>query len=58
MTSPDISSGYFQILLHEDSRNYTSFLFDSMVYLYERVPCGCKNLLSSFVRALKYVLES
>jgi hypothetical protein len=56
MTSIDLSSAYWQIPLHEDSRKYTAFLFDSAVYQFTRVPYGFRNSLSAFVRALKLTL--
>jgi hypothetical protein len=40
MTWLDLSSAYLQIELHEDSRKYTAFLFDSTVYQFKRVPYG------------------
>jgi hypothetical protein len=56
MTSIDLSSAYWQIPLHKDSRKYTAFLFDSTVYQFTRVPYGFRNSLSAFVRALKLTL--
>jgi hypothetical protein len=43
MTSLDLSSAYLQIELHDESRKYTSFLFDSTMYQYKRDPYGFKN---------------
>jgi hypothetical protein len=56
MSSIDLSSAYLQVELLEKSRKYTAFLFDSTVYQYKPVPCGFKNSLSAFVRALKVAL--
>jgi hypothetical protein len=56
MTSLDLSSAYLQIELHKHSTKYTSFLFDSTVYQYKRVPYGFRNSLPAFVRALKLAL--
>jgi hypothetical protein len=58
MSSIDLSSAYWQVELHEDSRKYTAFLFDSTVYQYKRVPYGFKNSLSAFIRAFKLALGS
>jgi hypothetical protein len=55
-TSLDLSSAYHQIPLHEDSRPYTAFLFNSTVYQFKRVPYGFKNSLPAFVRAIKLAL--
>jgi hypothetical protein len=56
LTSLDLSSAYWQVELHEESRKYTAFLFDSTVYQFKRVPYGFKNSLSAFVRAIKLAL--
>jgi hypothetical protein len=56
MTSLILSSAFLQIGLKETSWPYTAFLFNSTVYQYKRVPCGFKNSLSAFVRALKLIL--
>jgi hypothetical protein len=55
-TSLDLSSAYLQIELHEESRKYTAFLFDSTVYQFKRVPYGFKNSLPAFIRAIKLAL--
>jgi hypothetical protein len=55
MSSIDLSSAYLQAELHEESRKYTAFLFDSTVYQHKRVPYGFKSSLSTFVRALHLV---
>ena len=56
MTSLDLTSAYLQVPLHEESRKYTAFLFDSACYQYKRVPYGFRNSLAGFVRALKLAL--
>jgi hypothetical protein len=56
LTSVDLSSAYLQIELHEYSRKYTVFLFDSTVYQFKRVLYGFRNLLPAFIRALKLAL--
>jgi hypothetical protein len=56
LSSLDLSSAYLQIELHENSRKYTAFLFDSVVYQYKRVPYGFKNSLPAFMRALRLAL--
>lgn len=45
ITSLDLSSAYLQIDLHEESRKYTAFLFDSTGYQFKRVPYGFKKSL-------------
>jgi hypothetical protein len=44
------------VKLHEESRKYTAFLYDSVVYQYKRVPYGFKNSLPAFMRALRLAL--
>jgi hypothetical protein len=52
----DLNSAFLQVELHEESRKYTAFLYDSVVYQYKRVPCGFKNSLPVFMRALRLAL--
>jgi hypothetical protein len=56
LSSLDLSSAYLQVELHEDSRKYTAFLYDSVVYQYKRVPYGFKNSLPAFMRVLRLSL--
>jgi hypothetical protein len=56
LTLLHLSSAFHQIQLHEESRPFTAFLFDSTVYQYTRVPYGFKNSLPAFIRAIKLAL--
>jgi hypothetical protein len=56
VTSLDLSSAYLHIELYADSRNYTAFMSESMVYQYKGVPYGFRNSLPAFVRAIKVTL--
>jgi hypothetical protein len=56
LSSLDLSSAYLQIELNENSRKYTAFLYDSVVYQYKRLPYGFKNSLPAFMRALRLAL--
>jgi transposase InsO family protein len=56
LSSLDLSSAYLQVELHENSRKYTAFLYDSVVYQFKRVPYGFKNSLPAFMRALRLAL--
>jgi hypothetical protein len=56
LTSLDLSSAYLKIELQEESRKYTTFLFDSTVYQFKRVPYGIKNSLPAFIGAIKLAL--
>jgi len=53
ITSIDLSSAVLQIGLKMESRKYTFFLFDSLLYQFTRCPYGFKNSLPAFVTALQ-----
>lgn len=48
----DLTSGYWQIPLHPESRKYTAFLNGTTLYQFCRSPFGIKTSGSAFVRAL------
>ena len=54
----DLKNSYWQITLHEDSRPYTAFLFDSAMYQFTRMPFGLKVAGSAFIRTLNKTLEN
>jgi hypothetical protein len=56
VTTLDVSSAFLQVPLDEASRKYTAFEFQSNVYQYKRIPCGFRNSLAGFMRALQTVL--
>jgi hypothetical protein len=56
ISSLDLNSAFLKVELHEKSRKYTAFLYDSVVYEYKRVPYGFKNSLPAFMRALRLSL--
>jgi transposase InsO family protein len=58
ISSIDLSSAFLQVMLDEDSRKYTAFLFDSQVYQYTRTPYGFRNSGAAFIRALNQALGS
>jgi len=58
MTSLDLTSAFLQTPLEASSRKYTAFLFDAIVYQFQRVPFGMKNSLAAFVLGLGKVLGS
>jgi hypothetical protein len=49
MTSFELTSAFLHIPLEASSRKYTTFLFDTNVYQFQRVPFGMKNSLAAFV---------
>lgn len=54
--SLDLSSAFLQVKLHEESMQYTAFLFDSTVYQFRRVTYGFRNSLPAFISAIKLAL--
>lgn len=54
----DLTQGYWQVKLHKDSRPYTSFLFDSKLYQFRRIPFGLKTAGSGFIRSLSFALKN
>lgn len=54
-TTLDLTAGYWQVPLDEQSRQYTAFLFGSQLYQYCRMPFGLKTSGSGFIRALNIV---
>jgi hypothetical protein len=58
IASLDLTAAFLQIPSEASSRKYTTFLFDTNVYQFQRVPFGTKNSLTAFVRGLRKVLGS
>lgn len=56
LSTTDMNSGYWQIPLEQDSKQYTAFLFDGHLYEFNRVPFGLKTASSGFIRALSLAL--
>jgi len=56
ITTLDLSSAFLQVPLAEASSKYTAFEFQSKLYQYKRIPCGFRNCLAGFMRALRTVL--
>ena len=52
----DLSSAFLQVPLAKSSIKWTTFNFENPVYQFTTVPCGYKNCLSAFLRALQKVL--
>jgi len=57
ITSLDLSSAFQQIPLEQFSRQWTAFQFEGNVCQFTTVPCGFKNSLAEFIRALERVLR-
>lgn len=48
----DLSSGYWQMPVDEDSKKYTTFISERGTYCFNRVPFGLRNAPSFFQKAL------
>ena len=55
-STTDLVKGYWQILLTEESRKYTAFLYKGQLYQFRRVPFGIKTAGAGFIRALERAL--
>ena len=53
----DLTQGYFQIKLHEESRPFTAFRFGTKLYQFVRVSFGVKTAGSAFIRSLGIAFE-
>lgn len=53
----DLTHSFWQILLHPDSRSFTAFIFESVVYQWVRVPYGLKTAGSALIRALRLAVQ-
>lgn len=51
-SSMDLTAGYYQIRLHEQSKPYTAFIFDGRSYHFNVLPFGLNISVSVFIRAL------
>ena len=54
-TIVDMDKGYWQVVLHPDSRKYTCMAFDKGRYQFKRLPMGSKVASDIFQRMLDSV---
>ena len=53
----DLTSGFHQIVVAQESRDFTTFLSPSGKYRFTRMPFGLKNAPSHFQRTMEKVLQ-
>ena len=56
LSKVDLTSGFHQIVIHPDSRDYTTFLSPKGKYRFVRMPFGLKNSPSHFQRIMEKTL--
>lgn len=57
MSTLDLTSGFWQIPLHPDSRKYTIFLYTGKYYQFKVIPFGLITSTASLVRGLDVVFQ-
>jgi transposase InsO family protein len=57
-SSVDLTHGYWQVPLENESRCYTAFLHGSTLYQFCRIPFGLKTAGSGFIRALNLAFNN
>jgi hypothetical protein len=55
-STTDFTSGYWQIAVAEESRDYLSFLFDGQNYRFTRMAFGVKHAMASFIKCVKGII--
>ncbi|BES90037.1 multicellular organismal development [Nesidiocoris tenuis] len=57
-TSFDLTSSFWQVSLEPESRKYTAFMFNNVIYQFTVVPFGLKTSTSALLRALGHIFEN
>ena len=53
----DLTNGYFQLALHENSRKYTAFTWNGDQYRFCRLPQGLSSSAAIFCKVIKRILK-
>lgn len=56
ISSYDAVSGYWQVSVHPESRQYISFVFNNRSYQFKRLPFGLINSVAIFTRCIDQIL--
>lgn len=56
ITKFDLTSGFWQVMLHEESRKYVSFLFNGRNFQFKRLPFGLINSVAVFITCVARIL--
>ena len=56
ITTLDLTAGYWQIELEEESCQYVAFLYNGRNYQFRRLPFGLNVSVAIFIKCLDYVL--
>ena len=56
-TTLDLVKGYYQVPMHQDSKEYTAFSTSNQHYEFEKLSFGLKNAPSAFQREMQAVLR-
>ena len=57
LSTLDLYSGFHQVNLDEDSKQYTAFITSRGLYEYNRMPQGARNPPGAFARLMQFVLS-
>ena len=57
MSETDLTTSFWQLPLHEKSKQYTAFMHKGRVYVFNVVPFGTKNSTAALVKGLSPVIK-
>ncbi|CAM5115718.1 unnamed protein product [Eretmochelys imbricata] len=54
----DLQSAYYQVMLHEDSRDLTAFITHEGLFIFKLVPYGLASAPSAFQKMMSLILKN